>query len=62
MPVKLQDIPAELGLSVSTISCVVNSKEGVDPHTRQTVLKVLDEYGYGLSHRAIHGRKFLKGE
>jgi LacI family transcriptional regulator len=43
MPVKLKDIAAELGHSISTISRVVNGKDRVDPHTRQMVLKALDE-------------------
>ena len=62
MPDKLQDIAAELGLSVSTISRVVNGKDRVDPYTRQTVLKVLDEYDDRPSYQVIHGRTYLKGE
>ena len=62
MPDKLQDIAVELGLSVSTISSVVNGKDRVDQDTRQTVLKALDEYDYRPSYQAIHGRTYLEGE
>ena len=62
MPDKLQDIAAELGLSVSTILRVVNGKDRVDPYTRQTVLKALDEYDYRPAYKTIHGRTYLKGE
>ncbi|MDD4495523.1 MAG: LacI family DNA-binding transcriptional regulator [Eubacteriales bacterium] len=46
MPTKLKDIAAELNLSVSTISRVVNGKDRVDKKTRERVLKALDKYGY----------------
>jgi DNA-binding LacI/PurR family transcriptional regulator len=46
MRAKLKDIAKELNLSVSTISRVVNGKDRVDPQTRRTVLKALENYGY----------------
>ncbi|HWR22067.1 MAG TPA: LacI family DNA-binding transcriptional regulator [Feifaniaceae bacterium] len=44
--VKLTDIAKELGLSVSTISRVVNGRDRVDPHTRQMVQRALREHAY----------------
>ncbi len=46
MPAKLKDIAAELNLSVSTISRVVNGKDRVDPGTRQRVLSALEDHDY----------------
>jgi len=62
MPDKLQDIATELGLSVSTISRVVNGKDRIDPHTCQMELKTLDEYVYRPACQAIRGRTYIKGE
>lgn len=44
--VKLKDIAKELGLSVSTISRVVNGRDRVDPDTRKLVQRALREYAY----------------
>lgn len=42
----LQEIANKLGLSVSTVSRVVNNKGNVKESTRQEVLRALDQYGY----------------
>lgn len=42
----LQEIANKLGVSVSTVSRVVNNKGVVKESTRQEVLRALDEYGY----------------
>lgn len=50
---KLEEIAQELGLSVSTISRVVNNKSSVKPKTRQAVLKALKKYDYSPN---LHAR------
>jgi LacI family transcriptional regulator len=42
----LKEIAKELGLTASTVSRVVNSKEYVKPETRKLVLKALEKYNY----------------
>lgn len=42
----LQEIANKLGLSVSTVSRVVNNKSTVKESTRKKVLECLEEYGY----------------
>ncbi|MGI5877300.1 MAG: LacI family DNA-binding transcriptional regulator [Christensenellales bacterium] len=44
--VKLKDIATRLGVSVSTVSRVVNNKDRVDPETRKRVLHALREMNY----------------
>lgn len=42
----LQEIANKLGISVSTVSRVVNNKGSVKESTRQEVLRALEQYGY----------------
>jgi len=46
MNVKLKDIAAELNISVSTVSRVVNGKDRVDPDTRRRILDALKSHNY----------------
>ena len=46
MRTRLSDIAARAGVSVTTVSRVVNGKPGVSEHTRQVVLAELEALGY----------------
>jgi len=46
MEFKVKDIAAELGLSPSTVSLVLNSKPGISEATRERVFEALRERGY----------------
>ena len=46
MPAKLVDIAKHLGISVSTVSRVVNGKDRVSQDTREKVLKAIKEFDY----------------
>ena len=43
---KLKDIAAEAGVSISTVSRVINNPDLVRPETVETVRKVLNKYNY----------------
>lgn len=47
----MRDIAAAAGVSLSTVSLVVNGKPGVAPHRREKVLKVIKELGYVIDGR-----------
>ena len=49
--VRLADIAARAGVSVSTVSRVLNEKPGVNQHTRRQVLTALDVLGYDRPYR-----------
>ena len=42
----MRDIAASAGVSLSTVSLVINEKPGVSPDRREHVLKVIKELGY----------------
>lgn len=46
MKVRLTEVARRVGVSVSTVSRVLNDKPGVNPHTRRQVLVALDVLGY----------------
>ncbi|MET0728367.1 MAG: LacI family DNA-binding transcriptional regulator [Acidimicrobiales bacterium] len=46
MKVRLEQIAARAGVSISTVSRVLNEKPGVSPSTRRVVLTALDVLGY----------------
>ncbi len=51
MKVRLQDIAARAGVSVSTVSRVLNDKPEVNDRTRRAVLTALDVLGYEVPNR-----------
>jgi len=42
----IREVARHVGVSISTISRVINERDGVDPKTRETVLKAIDELNY----------------
>ena len=44
--VKITDIAQQSGVSMSTVSLVLNNKPGVSKETRSRVLEVLGKLGY----------------
>ncbi len=58
MEKNLQDIAAELGISISTVSRVVNKKSYVNEKTREKVLHALEKYDYtpNLMARSLQAR------
>ncbi len=44
--ITIKDIAREAGVSVATVSRVINSKEVVDKNTRKKVLKIIHKYNY----------------
>jgi LacI family transcriptional regulator len=64
MAVRLKDIAAELGVSLMTVSKVLRGKPDVGEHTRQRVLRRLEELKYqpNIAARALaSGRTFTVG-
>lgn len=64
-PLTLKEIALALKVSPSTVSLVLNQKEGVSATTRSKVLAMLDENGYSLSPQRTVGEnrgniRFLK--
>ena len=51
MKVRLTEIARRAGVSVSTVSRVLNDKPGVNPHTRRQVLTAIDVLGYDRPSR-----------
>ena len=49
--VRLTEIAERAGVSVSTVSRVLNEKPGVNQHTRRQVLTAIDVLGYDRPHR-----------
>ena len=50
------EIAERAGVSVSTVSRVLNDKPGVNQHTRRQVLTAIDVLGYDRPHRLGRGR------
>lgn len=48
----IRDVAAKAGVSVSTVSLVLNNKGSISEETRRRVLEVVDELGYIRSSRA----------
>jgi LacI family transcriptional regulator len=48
--IKIRDIAQRSGVSVSTVSLILNNKPGISEETRVRVLEVADEMGYPLKH------------
>lgn len=46
MRIRLSEIAARSGVSISTVSRVLNEQPGVSPHTRRQVLTAIDVLGY----------------
>ena len=60
----ITDVAAQAGVSIKTVSRVMNQEPGVRPETRDQVLKVVDALNYRpkLSARSLAGaRSFLIG-
>jgi LacI family transcriptional regulator len=57
--VTIQDVAETAGVSVSTVSRVLNNKVDVAEKTQQSVLRVIDELGYSssLAARSMRSRK-----
>lgn len=57
--VTIQDVAKEAGVSVSTVSRVLNEKVDVADNTRQHVLSIIDELGYisNLAARSMRSHK-----
>jgi LacI family transcriptional regulator len=54
--VKITDIAQQSGVSMSTVSLVLNNKPGVSEETRSRVLEVLGKLGYPLKHTTSPGK------
>ena len=50
-PPNMRDIAAAAGVSLSTVSLVVNGKPGVSPNRRDRVLQAINEHGYSAENR-----------
>ena len=47
----MRDVAAAVGVSLSTVSLVVNGKPGVSPERRERILKAIKELGYRVGNR-----------
>jgi LacI family transcriptional regulator len=63
LSVRIQDVAREAGVSVSTVSRVLNSRYGVADDTYQRVRKVIDDLGYSssLAAKSMRGRTNVIG-
>jgi DNA-binding LacI/PurR family transcriptional regulator len=52
---KISDIASQSGVSVSTVSLVLNNKPGVSQDTRQRVLEIADQLGYPSKAKPVNG-------
>ena len=52
MTITIKDVARKAGVSVSTVSLVINNKPGVTDATRQKILKTIDELNYHPHHFA----------
>ncbi len=57
--VKISDIARKSGVSVSTVSLVLNNKPGVSQETRSKVFEVAGELGYPIKPAAAQGASHL---
>ncbi|MGB4373848.1 MAG: LacI family DNA-binding transcriptional regulator, partial [Halanaerobiales bacterium] len=46
MRVTIKDIANEAGVSITTVSRVLNNREDVNEKTREKVLKIIEKYNY----------------
>lgn len=51
--INIRDIAKLSGVSVSTVSRVINKHPHVSPKTRETVLKVMEEHNYSVNRNAV---------
>ena len=62
--VTIKEVAKEAGVSIQTVSRVINHRPDVAPETRQRVQQIIDRLGYQPSHIArslIQGRSFTLG-
>ena len=57
-PVQMKDIAEKAGVSISTVSHIVNSTRPVSPETRERVLQVMRELNY---YKNLSGRRLARG-
>ena len=55
----IYDVAKEAGVSIATVSRVVNSPHQVHPKTRTTILEVIDRLGY-ISQGELNSRTFIR--
>ena len=56
----LKDVAERAGVSVITVSRVINSPEKVKPETRERIRHIMDELGYSPnSHKVVRKRQGL---
>ena len=63
MALRVKDIADKLNISPATVSLVLNNKPGVSSETRQRVLKLVEEMGYGtnlLSKPALKNNRNIR--
>src|SRR5436309_1289520 len=48
----MADVAVRVGVSISTVSLVLNEKPGISPELRSQVLKAVEEVGYQLPNRS----------
>lgn len=56
----IKDIARTVGCSISTVSRVINDRDGVDPHTRKKVLEVIESLDY-TPNLTAQGLRVKKG-
>ena len=59
MPASLKEIAEHIGVSVSTVSRVINGKDRVSPETRNKITSVLEKYDYKPNEmaRVLRGKR-----
>ena len=62
MKININDIAKEAGVSIATVSRVINGKEGASEATREKVKKIIEKYSYSSNQVGIHDlyRKSLR--
>lgn len=58
--ISLEEIAADLGVSTSTVSRVLNNKPGISERVRKATQKLLDQYGYSKREASSAKRQRLK--
>ncbi len=64
MAVTIKDVAKQAGVSVTTVSRVLNNKPDVSPKTRDKILEIIDELGYnpnGVARGLVMQRTFTLG-
>jgi LacI family transcriptional regulator len=54
--VTMQDVAHEAGVSLMTVSRVINNKDGISEATRQRIQAIIDRLGYRPSDIARYNR------